>query len=44
MRILLYDPDNGVTANFMPYLWMFLLQTLTPAGPKCCRSMATRSR
>jgi radical SAM superfamily enzyme YgiQ (UPF0313 family) len=31
MRILLYNPDNGVTANFMPHLWMFLLQALTPA-------------
>ncbi len=32
MRILLYNPDNGVTHNFMPHLWMFLLKTLTPAG------------
>jgi radical SAM superfamily enzyme YgiQ (UPF0313 family) len=32
MRILLYNPDNGVTANFMPHLWMFLLQALTPAA------------
>ena len=32
VRILLYNPDNGVTANFMPHLWMFLLQALTPAG------------
>src|SRR5690242_16013853 len=32
MRILLYSPDNGVTRNFMPHLWMFLLQTLTPPG------------
>jgi radical SAM superfamily enzyme YgiQ (UPF0313 family) len=30
MRILLYNPDNGVTHNFMPHLWMFLLKTLTP--------------
>jgi radical SAM superfamily enzyme YgiQ (UPF0313 family) len=30
MRILLYCPDNGVTKNFMPHLWMFLLQSLTP--------------
>ena len=30
MRILLFNPDNGVTRNFMPHLWMFLLQTLTP--------------
>src|SRR5207253_1439932 len=27
----LYNPDNGVTRNFMPHLWMFLLKTLTPA-------------
>src|SRR5437667_10310464 len=32
MRILLYNPDNGVTRNFMPHLWMFLLKSLTPAG------------
>jgi radical SAM superfamily enzyme YgiQ (UPF0313 family) len=32
MRILLYNPDNGVTRNFMPHLWMFLLQALTPRG------------
>ena len=32
MRILLYSPDNGVTRNFMPHLWMFLLQGLTPPG------------
>jgi len=32
MRILLYNPDNGVTRNFMPHLWMFLLQALTPSG------------
>ena len=30
MNILLYNPDNGVTKNFMPHLWMFLLQSLTP--------------
>jgi radical SAM superfamily enzyme YgiQ (UPF0313 family) len=30
MKILLYSPDNGVTKNFMPHLWMFLLQSLTP--------------
>src|SRR5438309_5009339 len=30
MRILLFNPDNGVTRNFMPHLWMFLLKTLTP--------------
>jgi len=32
MKSLLYNPDNGVTRNFMPHLWMFLLQALTPAG------------
>ncbi len=31
MNILLYNPDNGVTRNFMPHLWMFLLKSLTPA-------------
>jgi radical SAM superfamily enzyme YgiQ (UPF0313 family) len=30
MKILLYNPDNGVTQNFMPHLWMFLLKALTP--------------
>src|SRR5881392_576745 len=30
MNILLYNPDNEVTNNFMPHLWMFLLQSLTP--------------
>jgi radical SAM superfamily enzyme YgiQ (UPF0313 family) len=34
MNILLYNPDNGVTNNFMPHLWMFLLQSLTPPGHK----------
>ena len=32
MKILLYNPDNGVTRNFMPHLWMFLLKSLTPDG------------
>src|SRR5436305_11983096 len=32
MKVLLYCPDNGVTRNFMPHLWMFLLQSLTPPG------------
>ena len=31
MKILLYNPDNGITRNFMPHLWMFLLQALTPS-------------
>jgi len=35
------NPDNGVTQNFMPHLWMFLLQALTPSGqllqPGCDR-------
>ena len=30
MKILLHCPDNGVTRNFMPHLWMFLLRSLTP--------------
>src|SRR4051794_41381947 len=30
MKILLYNPDNGVTRNFIPHLWMFLLKALTP--------------
>jgi radical SAM superfamily enzyme YgiQ (UPF0313 family) len=34
MNILLYNPDNGVTKNFMPHLWMFLLKTLTPPEHK----------
>jgi hypothetical protein len=34
MKILLYNPDNGVTRNFMPHLWMFLLQALTPVVRK----------
>jgi radical SAM superfamily enzyme YgiQ (UPF0313 family) len=32
LKILLYNPDNGITQNFMPHLWMFLLQALTPSG------------
>ena len=32
MKILLYNPDNGITQNFMPHLWMFLLHALTPSG------------
>lgn len=31
MKILLYNPDNEVTNNFMPHLWMFLLKSITPA-------------
>src|SRR5437870_13585617 len=30
MKILLYNPDNGVTRNFLPHLWTFLLKALTP--------------
>jgi radical SAM superfamily enzyme YgiQ (UPF0313 family) len=30
LKILLYNPDNGITRNFMPHLWMFLLHSLTP--------------
>jgi radical SAM superfamily enzyme YgiQ (UPF0313 family) len=32
VNILLYNPDNGLAHNYMPHLWMFLLQSLTPAG------------
>lgn len=32
MKILLYSPDNGVSRSFVPHLWMFLLQSLTPPG------------
>ena len=32
MKILLYNPDNGITRNYMPHLWMFVLQALTPSG------------
>src|SRR6202165_4649717 len=32
MRILLSNPENGVTRTFIPHLWMFLLQALTPTG------------
>ena len=32
MNILLYNPDNQVTKNYMPHLWMFVLQALTPSG------------
>jgi radical SAM superfamily enzyme YgiQ (UPF0313 family) len=34
MNILLYNPDNEVTNNFMPHLWMFLLKSLTPSTHK----------
>lgn len=30
MHVLLYVPDNQVTNNFIPHLWPFLLQRLTP--------------
>ena len=30
MKILLHNPDNGITGNFMPHLWMFLLHARTP--------------
>lgn len=32
MNILLYNPDNQVTKNYMPHLWMFVLQAVTPPG------------
>jgi radical SAM superfamily enzyme YgiQ (UPF0313 family) len=31
MHILLYVPDNQVTRNFIPQLWPFVLQRLTPS-------------
>jgi radical SAM superfamily enzyme YgiQ (UPF0313 family) len=34
MNILLYNPDNEITNNFMPHLWMFLLKSLTPSDHK----------
>ena len=34
MNILLYNPDNEVTRNYMPHLWMFVLQALTPPQHK----------
>ena len=34
MNILLYNPDNEVTRNYMPHLWMFVLQALTPPEHK----------
>ena len=34
MNILFYNPDNGVTRNFMPHLWMFLLKAITPPEHK----------
>ena len=30
VKILLYNPDNGISNNFMPHLWMFLLKSITP--------------
>jgi len=30
MHILLYVPDNQITNNFVPQLWPFVLQSLTP--------------
>jgi B12 binding domain len=32
MNTLLYSPDDGVTRNFMPHHWMFLLKSLVPPG------------
>ena len=42
MKILLYSPDNGVTRNFMPHLWMFLLQAYSP-GPRSSFDRRQRS-
>ncbi|RPJ54909.1 MAG: hypothetical protein EHM23_27810, partial [Acidobacteria bacterium] len=30
MNILLHVPDNQITNNFLPQLWPFLLESLTP--------------
>lgn len=30
MKILLYNPDNKVTNNFISHPWVFLLKSLTP--------------
>jgi len=30
MNILLYNPGNEVTRNYMPHLWMFVIRALTP--------------
>jgi hypothetical protein len=55
VRVLLSNPDNGVTRNFMPHLWMFLLsstgfleiraaaQALPQAGAATFASFGTRS-
>ena len=42
MNILLYNPDNEITNNFMPHLWMFLLRSLTPPAIKSSSWTATR--
>ena len=34
MNILLYNPDNQMTRNYMPHLWMFVLKALTPPQHK----------
>jgi hypothetical protein len=43
VNIPLYSPDNGVTRNFMPHLWMFLLKSLTPREHEVLRQGWTRS-
>ena len=43
MNILLYNPDNETTHNFMPHLWMFLLKSLTPPGHQVFLVDTTRS-
>ena len=30
MNILFYNPDNQMTRNYMPHLWMFVLKAMTP--------------
>jgi len=40
MRILLYNPDNGVTRNFMPHPGCSCCKHSQPADMKSCWSMA----
>ncbi len=30
LKIFLYNPDDGISYNYIPHLWMFLLKALTP--------------
>lgn len=47
MKILLYNPHNGVTRNFMSHLWLFLLQSLynlAKEGDSCLAHRAKKSQ